>query len=266
MQKRQLVTIALAALLLTAACAQAELPAKPAAKPAQPAPATKQEQASDQPATENRTLTTSPSFKDGPPVQIVLVHYRGTLVPLGCCNNLLYERDEYVAIQNVSNSPQDIRGWTLTNLTKGYPAYTFPSLFPCIPRYEPVASAGAKIFNAHNKYVQNPAESVQATFTRPATSVEEMQAEIDWSRCETQERLDETPLEPVGREASQPAPCILYPGETILVFTDEIHCQYGGFSFRYGLGNIWSNQKPDTAVLYNEKGIEVSRRSYFTGR
>jgi hypothetical protein len=37
---------------------------------------------------------------------------------------------------------------------------------------------------------------------------------------------------------------------------------WGGFSFNYGNGNIWNNRQPDTAVLYNARGVEVSRRSY----
>ena len=78
--------------------------------------------------------------------------------------------------------------------------------------------------------------------------------------------LDETPMKPVAVAQSEPAPCILYPGQTVLVFTDELHCLYGGFSFNYGPGNIWNNQKPETAVLYNELGVEVSRRSYLAGR
>jgi hypothetical protein len=52
----------------------------------------------------------------------------------------------------------------------------------------------------------------------------------------------------------------------MLIFTDEVHCQTGGFSFNWGLGNIWNNEIADTAVLYNAAGEEVSRRSYLVGR
>jgi len=54
---------------------------------------------------------------------------------------------------------------------------------------------------------------------------------------------------------------ILQPGKSIRVYTNEIHPEYGGFSF--GSGNaVWNNSSPDTAVLYNAQGQEVSRKSY----
>jgi hypothetical protein len=54
---------------------------------------------------------------------------------------------------------------------------------------------------------------------------------------------------------------ILEPGETIRVYTNEIHPEWGGFSFEYGRA-IWNNVEPDVAVLYNSQVKEVSRRSY----
>lgn len=54
---------------------------------------------------------------------------------------------------------------------------------------------------------------------------------------------------------------VLAPGQSIRVYTNEIHPEYGGFSFGYGKA-IWNNSDPDTAVLYNAQGQEVSRRSY----
>jgi len=54
---------------------------------------------------------------------------------------------------------------------------------------------------------------------------------------------------------------ILAPGETIRVYTNEYHPEWGGFSFEYGRA-IWNNSEPDVAVLYNNQGEEVSRRSY----
>ena len=54
---------------------------------------------------------------------------------------------------------------------------------------------------------------------------------------------------------------ILQPGGSIRVYTDEIHLEYGGFSFGYGKA-VWNNAEPDTAALYNAQGQEVSRRSY----
>ncbi|MGA7678483.1 MAG: lamin tail domain-containing protein [Dehalococcoidia bacterium] len=72
------------------------------------------------------------------------------------------------------------------------------------------------------------------------------------------------------------------PGQIIRVYTDEIYpecgawLEFGGdskapycenpgkiwFSFNWGVGDIWSNEKPNIAVLYNARGNEVSRKSY----
>ena len=54
---------------------------------------------------------------------------------------------------------------------------------------------------------------------------------------------------------------ILAPGETIRVYTNECHPEWGGFSFEYGRA-IWNNSEPDVAVLYNKDGKKVSRKSY----
>ena len=54
---------------------------------------------------------------------------------------------------------------------------------------------------------------------------------------------------------------ILEPGATIRVYTNEIHPEWGGFSFGYGRA-IWNNKMPDTAALYNAEGQEVSEGSY----
>jgi competence protein ComEC len=54
---------------------------------------------------------------------------------------------------------------------------------------------------------------------------------------------------------------ILQPQETIRVYTDEIHPEWGGLSFGYGKA-IWNNSDPDTAALYDAQGQEVSRKSY----
>ncbi len=54
---------------------------------------------------------------------------------------------------------------------------------------------------------------------------------------------------------------ILEPGQSIRVYTNEIHSEYGGFSFGSGKA-VWNNSIPDTAVLLNAQGQEVSRKSY----
>jgi beta-lactamase superfamily II metal-dependent hydrolase len=54
---------------------------------------------------------------------------------------------------------------------------------------------------------------------------------------------------------------VLAPGAKTRVYTNEIHSEWGGFSFGYGKA-VWSNTDPDWAALYNAQGQEVSRRSY----
>jgi hypothetical protein len=54
---------------------------------------------------------------------------------------------------------------------------------------------------------------------------------------------------------------VLAPGQSIRVYTNEIHLEYGGFSFGYGKA-VWNNSDPDIAALYNAQGQEVSRKSY----
>jgi len=54
---------------------------------------------------------------------------------------------------------------------------------------------------------------------------------------------------------------ILQPGKGVRVYTNEVHPEYGGFTFGYGKA-IWNNTDPDTAALYNAQGQEVSRKSY----
>ena len=54
---------------------------------------------------------------------------------------------------------------------------------------------------------------------------------------------------------------VLAPGESIRVYTDEVHPEWGGISFGYGKA-IWNNKDPEIAALYNAQGQEVSRKSY----
>ncbi len=54
---------------------------------------------------------------------------------------------------------------------------------------------------------------------------------------------------------------VLQPGNSVRVYTNEIHPEYGGFSFGSGKA-VWNNSSPDTAALFNAQGQEVSRRSY----
>ena len=59
-----------------------------------------------------------------------------------------------------------------------------------------------------------------------------------------------------------PRPCALAPHQSIRVYTGEVHPESGGFCLYYEPGDIWDNEVPDTAVLYDSGGEEVSRRSY----
>jgi len=54
---------------------------------------------------------------------------------------------------------------------------------------------------------------------------------------------------------------ILGPGESVRVYTNEYHPEWGGFSFESSRA-IWNNSEPDIAALYNGQGKEVSRKSY----
>jgi len=116
----------------------------------------------------------SPPAPSASNVQITYILYDG-LVPYA-------ESDEYVEITNLGDTPEDLGGWILKDISEGYPSFTFPS-------------------------------------------------------------------------------CVLAPGESIRVYTNEIHAEYGGFSFGFKKA-IWNNSEPDTAALYNAHGQEVSRKSY----
>ena len=56
----------------------------------------------------------------------------------------------------------------------------------------------------------------------------------------------------------------LGPGETVRVYTNEVHSEWGGFSFGSGSA-VWSNSSPDTAGLYDASGSLVSTVTYPPG-
>ena len=142
------------------------------------------------------------------PVQITYIRYLGQSYDVARAGgHEIAEWDEYVEIKNFSDSPQDIAGWQLKNITKGQPTFIFPSVRPC--------------------------------------SCEEMGS---WQDC--------------FEECYPPKPCTIDARSSIRVYTGEPDYSNGGYCFYYYLGNIWDNQTPDTAVLYNAQGQEVSRRSY----
>jgi hypothetical protein len=151
------------------------------------------------------------------PVQITKINYKGMNYPNyevrypqpgeANPNPIIFEPDEYVEIKNLSDSPQDISGWVLKNLTKGEPAFIFPTLLPC----------SCEWYDDYEDCIKN---------------------------CYPQR------------------PCEIEPRKSIRVYTGEVHHESGGFCFHYFLGDIWDNQIPDTAVLYNSEGQEISRKSY----
>ncbi|MGA2367152.1 MAG: lamin tail domain-containing protein [Dehalococcoidia bacterium] len=199
-------------------------------------------------------------------MQIIAVHASGTPSPMSCCNQDLVERDEFVAIRNTSMSPQDIRGWTLKNITTGYPTFTFPNYFPCVAYNVP--DPYIEVPGGYNTFRQLTPKTVDNTFTMVHQGAGPLypQNQIDWSQCGSSQPLDDSPLKPAPGQQGSLQPCILYPGQTTLVFTDEIHCQYGGLSFNYGAGDIWNNAYTDIAALYDAQGHEVSRKSYATDK
>ncbi|UCH50413.1 MAG: lamin tail domain-containing protein, partial [Chloroflexota bacterium] len=144
------------------------------------------------------------------PVQITKINHKGAeyLRQIAGGYVIIVEADEYVEIRNLSDSPQNITGWALTNLTKGGPSYTFPTFKPC----------SCEWYSSHTDCIKN---------------------------------------------CYPPRPCVIEPYKSIRVYTHEPHYESGGFCFYYGV-NIWDNEMPDTAVLYNLEGQEVSRKSYVT--
>ncbi|MCJ7516027.1 MAG: lamin tail domain-containing protein [Dehalococcoidia bacterium] len=142
------------------------------------------------------------------PVQITHIHYKGTPeFTASTAGHEIPEYDEYIELKNVSDSPQNVAGWTLKNVTKGYPTFIFPMFTPCSCEY-----LGT------------------------------------WSKC--------------VEECYPPRPCSIDPHKSIRIYTGEPDWATGGYCFYYGSGDIWNNETPDTAVLYNGAGQEVSRRSY----
>jgi len=65
-------------------------------------------------------------------IEISYIYYRGKHYTRDTANCVCYEviePDEYVVIRNAGEHPQRMGGWTLTNITKGYPTFTFPADF-----------------------------------------------------------------------------------------------------------------------------------------
>jgi endonuclease YncB( thermonuclease family) len=54
---------------------------------------------------------------------------------------------------------------------------------------------------------------------------------------------------------------ILAPGESVRVYTNEYHPEWGNFSFESPTA-VWNNSEPDTAALYDNQGNILSTMSY----
>ena len=163
------------------------------------------------------------------PVQITRIYYKGQDTRESRKLYPMAEADEYVEIKNQSDLCQDIGGWVLKNATKGFPSFTFPALFPgskhyCIPGFE-----------------STPGES-------------------DLECCTPDNRVHPGEIHP--EYCSPLVYCVLNPHHSIRVYTGETHPESGGFCFQYYPGDIWNNETPDEAVLYDCGGREISRRSY----
>ena len=57
---------------------------------------------------------------------------------------------------------------------------------------------------------------------------------------------------------------VLESGGLVRVYTNEVHQEWGGFSFGRGSA-VWNNSDPDTAELYDGAGVLVSAVSYPPG-
>ena len=67
-----------------------------------------------------------------------------------------------------------------------------------------------------------------------------------------------------GQEFTFESSYFLGSGKRARVYTNQVHAEWGGFSF--GLGSsIWHNTDPDTAGLFSPSGHLVSRKSYPPG-
>lgn len=53
----------------------------------------------------------------------------------------------------------------------------------------------------------------------------------------------------------------LNAGYSVRVYTDEVHPDFGGFSFGSDTA-IWNNSAPDRAALFDIEGIIISERGY----
>jgi hypothetical protein len=169
------------------------------------------------------------------PIQITHIHYKGrSSLESILGNHNIAEADEYIEIKNTSDVPQKLSGWKIKNISSGIPAYYFSG------------SASRQYNSWFSANIKSGYPSFPPPGHTPYSSAKQMKDALKGS---------ESPGKPFS-------PNTLAPYTSIRVYTGEYHLESGGFTFYYHPGDIWNNDKPDTAVLYNPKGEEVSRRSY----
>ncbi|MFW6195386.1 MAG: lamin tail domain-containing protein [Chloroflexota bacterium] len=72
------------------------------------------------------------------------------------------------------------------------------------------------------------------------------------------------------QDAADGSPTFVFPphvvesGEAIRVYTNQVHEEWGRFSFGSGTA-VWNNSNPDTASLVSAEGQVVSEASYPPG-
>jgi hypothetical protein len=66
-----------------------------------------------------------------------------------------------------------------------------------------------------------------------------------------------------GQEFVFPEGTVLQPGQTVRVYTNEVHPETGGYSFESGSA-IWNN-RGDTGRLFDQGGVLVSSFAYGKG-
>jgi hypothetical protein len=54
---------------------------------------------------------------------------------------------------------------------------------------------------------------------------------------------------------------ILQPGNSVRVYTNEVHPEYGGFTFHSDQG-LWGGSDNVTAILYDSAGDELTQRTF----
>ena len=69
---------------------------------------------------------------------------------------------------------------------------------------------------------------------------------------------------PRGPEFTFDGSYVLAAGERVRVYTNQVHNDWGGFSFGSGRA-IWNNDGSDKAGLFNPSGSLVSEKSYPPG-